>query len=124
VRLSFYMDDELLRKKVQVLVLRILEFFEDNCDAEKDEQNKLFDTWKDQAKVIRRATLNKDYICASNLVILMEWRIEADEHWMIINRNSVRDKQHEDVVSYYVDLRESMDHLISSVELVVLLRKL
>ncbi len=80
--------------------------------------------WVDQGTGIRKAINKTDYICASNLMILMQWRMDMDERWETVNNTTRKDSNHMDLVSMYGDLRESLHHIISSLELVVLLQKL
>ena len=87
-------------------------------DEEKyPEYSILFRKWVDQGVGIRKALIQPDYICAANLMTLMQWRIDMDERWEKVNKTMC-------LVSLYDDLRESLDHIISSLELVVLLQKL
>ncbi len=111
----------MLRDRVARIVLAILECFEDFIELELDSPWKI---WAAQARDIRKATRDTNYICAANLQILMEWRMQADERWSSINGTSTRNSYFESQLLRWFDLREIMDHAISSMQLEVLLQKL
>jgi hypothetical protein len=124
-----YDHESMLRGRVARVVLATIEYFQMLDEVQRNLElsatyNDAFQIWVKQGVDIRRACKDKNYICAANLVILMEWQMQADERWSSINGVALNDASHAREVSQYVDLRESLDHAIQSVQLAVLLRSL
>jgi hypothetical protein len=82
------------------------------------------DLWRDWTASIVTATTRNDYVSEANLATLQNLRIHVDDWWNLICKNSAADSITDSVYIVFNDLSRRIDHVISNMQMRVLLERL